>query len=213
MSEEANEQKEQQESNSDSNSQAQTDKIQNAKEVAKGLVTNALNKADELYNKLPLDKINEKLKGKINVKSKNVKIAVLISICVVFLFIVKGIFGGKDDKETTDVNHKTSHGGQSASYSGQGGNPQPSTGFYCKWCGKSAKSIQDLVFYSCLSNPHQKGSQMGNHEPYSGQSTPETGFYCKYCGQTAKSIRDLTAYSCQMSPYKKGSLLGKHEPY
>ena len=43
------------------------------------------NQADELYNKLPLDKINDKLGGKVDVKSKKFKIGVFIAVPVLFL--------------------------------------------------------------------------------------------------------------------------------
>ncbi len=54
----------------------------------------ALKKADSLYNKLPLDKMNEKLNGKADVKSKKFKI--IAAVVVLVLLVLGGwmIFGG-----------------------------------------------------------------------------------------------------------------------
>ena len=57
------------------------DKIQAAKENAKKVASAIMNKADDLYNKLPLDKINEKLKGKVDVKSSKFKKILGVAIC------------------------------------------------------------------------------------------------------------------------------------
>ncbi|MBO4631272.1 MAG: hypothetical protein J5858_05050 [Lentisphaeria bacterium] len=69
---------------------------QKTKEVGKA----AAAKADELYNKLPLDKINEKLGGKVDVKSKKFKIIVSIVICIMLLFIIKMLFSSHDIMKT-----------------------------------------------------------------------------------------------------------------
>lgn len=69
---------------------------QKAKEAGKA----AAAKADELYNKLPLDKINEKLGGKVDVKSKKVKVILSILICIIFLLIIKMLFLSHDIMKT-----------------------------------------------------------------------------------------------------------------
>lgn len=77
----------------------------------------ALNKADELYNKLPLDMINEKLGGKIDVKSRQFKliaggvfavIVILLIVLVISLFNTpsltdEDISGLKDQYKFTDI--------------------------------------------------------------------------------------------------------------
>ena len=66
----------------------------------------ALNKADELYSKLPLDKINDKLGGKVDVKTKKFK---LIAAVVLLVLIVLGgclIFGGSGDSEMSEKERK-----------------------------------------------------------------------------------------------------------
>ena len=62
-----------------------------------------LNQADKLYNKLPLDKINDKLGGKVNVKSKKVKIGVFIAVPVIFLLIVWMIFSGGGTPSSSEI--------------------------------------------------------------------------------------------------------------
>ena len=69
------------------------EKVNEAKEKAAEVKAQALNKADELYNKLPLDQINEKLGGKVDVKSKKFKMiaaGVLALIVVLILVLVLG---------------------------------------------------------------------------------------------------------------------------
>ena len=44
-------------------------------------------KADELYNRLPLDKINEKLGGKVNVRNKKVMYTVFIALFILVVII------------------------------------------------------------------------------------------------------------------------------
>ena len=51
-------------------------------------------KADELYNKLPLDKINEKLGGKIDVKSPVFKKVLFSVLAVLLLFFVFSLCSG-----------------------------------------------------------------------------------------------------------------------
>ena len=77
----------------------QKEKMKNAAEEAaqkaKAAGLAAAEKADELYNKLPLDKVNEKLGGKVDVKSKKFKIiaaSVLVGLIVLVLALV--VFGG-----------------------------------------------------------------------------------------------------------------------
>ena len=65
-----------------------------AAQKAKAAGLAAANKADEFYNKLPLDKINDKLGGKVNVKSKGFKIAAACVLVVILLLGIKLIFGG-----------------------------------------------------------------------------------------------------------------------
>ena len=65
---------------------------QKAKDAGKA----AAAKADELYNKLPLDKINEKLGGKVDVKSsKTKKILFAIFLCLILL-VVYSFFSSSD---------------------------------------------------------------------------------------------------------------------
>ena len=51
-----------------------------------------VDKADELYEKLPLDKINEKLGGKIDVKNSKVKMGFFAVFVVVLVLIIMLIF-------------------------------------------------------------------------------------------------------------------------
>lgn len=62
------------------------------KETANAVV----NKADELYNKLPLDKINEKLGGKVDVKSKKFKTIAGCVVGALLVLILCLIFCGGD---------------------------------------------------------------------------------------------------------------------
>lgn len=77
--------------NPQATSEKSTDKVQAAKETAKNIAGTVVNKADALYNKLPLDKINEKLAkmpGKFDAKSRGFKVGVTI---VAILFILFGL--------------------------------------------------------------------------------------------------------------------------
>lgn len=78
-------------------SEKNTDRVQAAKETVKNIACAAANKADELYNKLPLDKINEKFKGKVNVKSRKFKIVFACIIGLLFLFILNTLFSGSSN--------------------------------------------------------------------------------------------------------------------
>ncbi len=63
--------------------------IENIKEQGKKVAKELTNKADELYNKLPLDQINEKLGGKVDVKGKKFKIyAALGGIVAIILLLL-----------------------------------------------------------------------------------------------------------------------------
>jgi hypothetical protein len=59
-----------------------------AREKAKNIFKIIIDKLDKYYNKLPLDKINEKLGGKVDVKSKKIKIGGLLILifCIIFFF-------------------------------------------------------------------------------------------------------------------------------
>ena len=72
--------------------------IDKAKEAATGAAKAAAEKLDGLYNKLPLDKINEKLGGKVDVKSPKVKLGVLVALVVLVLLILWAVFGGSSPK-------------------------------------------------------------------------------------------------------------------
>ena len=61
------------------------------------------NQADEHYNKLPLDKINDKLGGKVDVKSKKVKFGVFVAVPVIFLLIVWMIFSGGGKPSSSEI--------------------------------------------------------------------------------------------------------------
>ena len=69
-------------------------KAADAAKKAQETAAKAANKADELYNKLPLDQINAKLRGKVDVKSKNFKIAVGVIAVFLVLLIVFCSAGG-----------------------------------------------------------------------------------------------------------------------
>ncbi len=74
------------------------------KEQTNKAVTMLRDKADALYNKLPLDKINEKLKGKVNVKSNRVKYFFFGSILVLLLIIGSCLFGvGKEELKAGQI--------------------------------------------------------------------------------------------------------------
>lgn len=80
------------------------DKKAGIKEQINKAVTTLGDKADALYNKLPLDKINEKLKGKVNVKSNRVKYIFFGSVLVLLLIIGSCLFGGgKEELEAGQI--------------------------------------------------------------------------------------------------------------
>ena len=66
-----------------------SEKKSNLNERSKAFVASVSDKTDELYNKLPLDKINEKFKGKVNVKGKKFKIVLLALVCCLLLLLLK----------------------------------------------------------------------------------------------------------------------------
>ena len=72
-----------------------------AAEKAKNLGQEGMKKADELYNKLPLDKLNEKFGGKIDFSSKSVKYGIFAGAGVIALFILIGIFSLFSNGDTT----------------------------------------------------------------------------------------------------------------
>ena len=68
--------------------------VKNAKKASKVVAE----KLDEYYNKLPLDKINEKLGGKVDVKSKKFKtIGGIILVLCIFFCIISFIFSVTDN--------------------------------------------------------------------------------------------------------------------
>lgn len=69
------------------------------KETANAVV----NKADELYNKLPLDKINEKLGGKVDVKSKKFKTIAGCVVGALLVLILCLIFCGGDAPSSSEI--------------------------------------------------------------------------------------------------------------
>ena len=72
--------------------------IEKGKEAAVGAAKAAAEKLDGIYNKLPLDKINEKLGGKVDVKSPKFKLGVLIALVVLVALILWAVFGGSSPK-------------------------------------------------------------------------------------------------------------------
>lgn len=62
-----------------------------------------INKADEVYNKLPLDKINEKLGGKVDVKSKKFKIGVFVAIPLILILVICMIFSGGGEPGSSEI--------------------------------------------------------------------------------------------------------------
>ena len=68
-------------------------------ERLKAFATVIINKCDALYNKLPLDKINEKFKGKIDVKTRKFKTVLSVVVCLLFVFCLKSCFGGNIGKK------------------------------------------------------------------------------------------------------------------
>lgn len=80
------------------------DKIQAAKENAKKVTSAVMSKVDDFYNKLPLDKINEKLKGKIDVKSSKFKKILSAVACIVILLALSMCFSSSNS--TTAVSEK-----------------------------------------------------------------------------------------------------------
>ena len=63
----------------------------------------ALNAADDLYNKLPLDKINEKLGGKVDVKTKKFKIIAAGVLAVLIVVVLCLIFGGGGAPSSSEI--------------------------------------------------------------------------------------------------------------
>ena len=78
--------------------------------------------------------------------------------------------------------------------------------FYCKYCGQSASSIQNLTGWSCPRHPN--GPNKGKHALYEGSEKSQ--YTCKYCGAQRSSIVNLTAGSCPRHP--AGPNKGKHSP-
>ena len=116
------------------------EKINDAKEKAQAVVEETAQKAknifkrfveklDEYYNKLPLDKINEKLGGKIDVKSQRVKLVFFAIIGILLLVISSLIFCGSGDvklsakeleraNEVASIYHKVESGLKQIKYIG-----------------------------------------------------------------------------------------------
>ena len=80
------------------NREAVDAKLAEAKEAAGKLGRAAAGKADELYNRLPLDRINAKLGGKVNVKSKKFKIILASALALLLIVIGFLCFGGNSPK-------------------------------------------------------------------------------------------------------------------
>ena len=80
------------------NREAVDAKLAEAKEAAGKLGRAAAGKADELYNRLPLDKINAKLGGKVDVKSKKFKIILASALALLLIVIGFLCFGGNSPK-------------------------------------------------------------------------------------------------------------------
>ena len=64
--------------------------VKNAKTVSKVVIK----KLDEVYNKLPLDKINEKLGGKVDVRSKKVKLGLAAFFIILSVVLIGICFSG-----------------------------------------------------------------------------------------------------------------------
>ena len=69
-----------------------------AGENAKNILKIIIEKLDEYYNKLPLDKINEKLGGKVDVKSKKFKTCSGIILGLFIFFCIASFIFNKTDK-------------------------------------------------------------------------------------------------------------------
>ena len=63
-----------------------------AAEKAKNLSQEGIKKADELYNKLPLDKMNEKFGGKVDFRSSKLKYSLFFAVGIIVLLVIIGIF-------------------------------------------------------------------------------------------------------------------------
>lgn len=61
------------------------------------------NKADELYNKLPLNEINEKLGGKVDVKTKKFKVIAVGVLAVLIVVILCLIFCGGGAPSSSEI--------------------------------------------------------------------------------------------------------------
>ncbi len=78
------------------------DQVQAAKEITKNVTNTTVNTADELYNKLPFDKINNqlaKLPFKLDAKSRGFKIGVAICTVLIILIGLKIVFGSSSPKQ------------------------------------------------------------------------------------------------------------------
>lgn len=78
--------------------------------------------------------------------------------------------------------------------------------YYCKYCGQSFSSLENLQTKDCPRHPD--GFHEGKHCLYKGTQKKE--YSCKYCNATAESIPALTVKLCSKHP--KGFLSGQHEP-
>ena len=76
-------------------------KAQTVKETVLNAANSAINKANVFYNKLPLDKINEKFNGKVDVKSKKFKYILSGIVGVLILVFILSVFGGGGGKPLT----------------------------------------------------------------------------------------------------------------
>lgn len=63
---------------------------------------------------------------------------------------------------------------------------------YCKYCGRQANDVANLVKSSCPNHPN--GFSKGNHALYQGTEKPQ--YTCQYCGKKVNSIMNLTQSSC-----------------
>lgn len=74
-----------------------------AAEKAKNLSQEGMKKADELYNKLPLDKLNEKFGGKIDFKSKKVKYGIFSAVGIVLLVLIATLLFGGNAPSSSEI--------------------------------------------------------------------------------------------------------------
>jgi len=56
------------------------------------------------------------------------------------------------------------------------------TKFYCKWCGDSFDTIEELENSHCLKNPE------GKHEIYNGYDGGVGQWTCEFCKSTSREI-------------------------